>query len=524
MKKYISTLLGIMLFFACFSCDEKEILDLKPINALASEVAFTTPTLIDAAMNGMYNAASIGVYNGGGGRGYIWGAAFVQQGDNRGEDVINLAAFFALTYQGTYDANSANNEGYWVDGYRLINRCNVVIDGITDAISKGVITAAVGNRFIGEARFLRAITHFELCMYFARPFQFTPGATHPGVPYREVGIDTDAEVASEGLKGRNTVAECYAKALADLDFAETVLSPASGNNKFRATREAAIAFKTRIHLHSRNYAAVITEGNKLNNLATVTLAPTPAGAFTAGSVNIESIFAIQHGAAPGQNPGPNGALPQMYNGRVLIAISPIIWRNPSWLPTDRRRENNVMTRRTTNNLILTNKYTDIAGNTDAAPVIRYAEVLLNMAEAHARLATPDLATSLSLLNRVRNRALANPATEAYTATSFATRLDQLNAILVERRIEFICEGRRWSDIHRLQNDPLTPINGVPAKVASGTPTPATLATWYALGTPFTGPFGVAAMESSEARFLWAIPLRETAINPVLRAQQNPGWQ
>lgn len=522
MKTYFKIILGISIISTFFSCNEEAIVDLKPIAALASEEAFTTIPLIDAAMNGMYNAASIGVFNGTGGRGYIWGAAFVQQGDNRGEDVINLAGFYQLTYTGTYDANSANNEGYWVDGYRLINRCNVVIEGVTGAVSKGVITAAVGNRFIGEARFLRAITHFELLTYFARPFNFTTGATHFGVPYREVGIDSDAEVASEGLKGRNTVAECYTKALADLDFAEINLVGAT--NKFRATTEAAIAFKTRIHLHSRNYAGVITEGNKINPSSRVNLAPTPVGAFTIANTNIETVFSIQHGAAPGQNPGPNGALPQMYKGRVLVAVSPIIWRNPAWLLDDRRRENNVMTTRTANNLVLTDKYKDVTNNSDSAPVIRYAEVLLNMAEAHARLAAPNLATSLTLLNRVRNRSLANVATQAYTNLSFANQTEQINAILVERRIEFVCEGRRWSDIHRLQGDPLTPINGVPAKVATGTPTGAVLLGWYTLGTPFPGPFGVAAMGATEPRFLWAIPLRETSINPVLRAQQNPGWQ
>ena len=522
MKTYFKVITSVILVFVFFSCSEKDIVDLKPINAIASEAAFTTPTLIDAAMNGMYNAASIGVYNGSGGRGYIWGAAFVQQGDNRGEDVINLAGFYQLTYTGTYDANSANNEGYWVDGYRLINRCNVVIEGVTDAVSKGIITATVGNRFIAEARFLRAITHFELLTYFARPFHFTPGAGHLGVPYREVGIDTDAEVESEALKGRNTVAECYTKALADLDFAEVNL--VGSTNKFRATPEAAIAFKTRIHLHSRNYSGVITEGNKLLNSSRVNLAPTPEGAFTIANTNIETVFSIQHGGVPGQNPGPNGALAQMYKGRVLVAISPIIWRNPAWLLDDRRRENNVMTTRTSNNLILTDKYKDVTNNSDSAPVIRYAEVLLNMAEAHARLAAPDLATSLTLLNRVRNRSLANPATQAYTSASFANQTEQINAILVERRIEFVCEGRRWSDIHRLQGDPLTPINGVPAKVPNGTPTAAVLNGWYTLGTPYTGPFGVAAMRADETRFLWAIPLRETSINPVLRAQQNPGWQ
>jgi hypothetical protein len=32
------------------------------------------------------------------------------------------------------------------------------------------------------------------------------------------------------------------------------------------------------------------------------------------------------------------------------------------------------------------------------------------------------------------------------------------------------EGRRWSDIHRLQADDLFPIDGIPAKVANGSTT------------------------------------------------------
>jgi len=469
MKTYFKIITSVILVFASFSCSEKDIVDLKPINAIASELAFSSPTLIDASMNGLYNAAGLGVYLGAGGRGYVWGAAFVQQGDARGEDIVNIFAFYQLTYENTSTNGAGNIEGYWIDGYRLINRCNLIIEGVSDAVSKNVITAAVGNRFIGEARFLRAITHFELLTYFSRPFNFTAGATHPGLPYREVGVDTDAEIASERLKGRNTVAECYTKVLVDLDFAETNLAAATASNKFRATREAAIAFKTRVNLHKRDWPAVIAEGIKIpTTSAAVNLAPAQAAAFTVGS-NIEQVFAIQHGAAPGQNPGANGALAQMYKNRVLICISPIIWRNPSWLVDDRRRENNVMTTLSAG-IVLTNKYADVTNNSDAAPVIRYAEVLLNMAEANARIGTPaSINLGLAQLNRVRNRSLANAATQAYTAATFADGTALVGAILTERRIEFICEGRRWSDIHRLQGDNLFPINGVPAKLANQTP-------------------------------------------------------
>jgi hypothetical protein len=95
----------------------------------------------------------------------------------------------------------------------------------------------------------------------------------------------------------------------------------------------------------------------------------------------------------------------------------------------------------------------------------------------------------------------------------------VNAILKERRIEFLCEGRRWSDIQRLQNDDIAPINGIPAKIANGTPA----ASLFTLGTPYTGTYGVSAIPSSDFRVLWPIPQIELVANPTLAAQQNPGW-
>ena len=80
------------------SCTEEKILDLKPVNNILSPDAFTSPTLVATYMNGVYNAAAIGQYNAAptspnGGRGYVWGAAFVEQGEARGEDVVNMATF-----------------------------------------------------------------------------------------------------------------------------------------------------------------------------------------------------------------------------------------------------------------------------------------------------------------------------------------------------------------------------------------------------------------------------------------------
>lgn len=516
MKNLIKILLFSVVVFGMNSCTEEKILELSPINNISENDAFTTPSLIESSMNGVYNAAGIGQFNStnpNGGRGYVWGAAFVEQGDCRGEDVVNTATFYQLTYTATYDPTTANNVYYWVDGYRLINRCNLMIEGVNDAVAKGIITSTVGNDYIGQAKFLRAITHFELLSYFARPYNFTAGATHLGIPYREVGVNSQAEIDSETLKPRNTVAECYTKILADLNDAESLITT---NVKFKGSKNAAIAFKTRVYLHKRDWANVIAEGSKLNSKYALTTNPGDPFVTANNFSNTESIFSIQFSST--SNPGTNAALASMYKGRRLVTISPIIWRNPSWLADDKRREEGVLVE-TVAGRKYTNKYKDVTNFTDASPVIRYAEVLLNMAEAQARLATPNLAASLTLLNSVRNRSLAVPATQAYTAVTLNTQLALVQAILVERRIEFLMEGRRWSDIQRLQNDDLAPINGIPAKVSNGAPA----AALFTLGTPYTGPYGVAAVPSSDFKVLWPIPQIELNTNPTLAAQQNPGW-
>jgi starch-binding outer membrane protein, SusD/RagB family len=346
---------------------------------------------------------------------------------------------------------------------------------------------------------------------------FTPDASHPGLPYREVGIDTPAEIASEEIKGRNTVAECYTKILADLTFAENNIA-STFLTRTRATKNAAIAFKTRVNLAKRDWNGVITEFNKISSA--YSLAATPKGAFSlsdAVQTNSEAVFYIAHGSTAAQNPGVNGALASQYNRRELVSISPIIWRDPSWLSDDKRRQTGEMTRSSAAAGILTTKYTDGVNYTDASPVIRFAEVLLNVAEAHARLGNTTL--GLANLNLVRNRSLATPGSQAYTASSFATATNMVGAILKERRIEFLMEGRRWGDIHRLQNDDLFPINGIPAKLANA---PVALSN-YTLGTPYSGALGVATIPSTDRRFLWPIPQIETSVNPILKAQQNPGW-
>ena len=81
-------------------------------------------------------------------------------------------------------------------------------------------------------------------------------------------------------------------------------------------------------------------------------------------------------------------------------------------------------------------------------MIRYAEVLLNVAEAEALRTGGNLVRSRALLDAVRKRSDAN-----YNFGVLATGADLTTAILKERRIELLMEGFRYNDIAR-RNLPL----------------------------------------------------------------------
>jgi hypothetical protein len=169
-----------------------------------------------------------------------------------------------------------------------------------------------------------------------------------------------------------------------------------------------------------------------------------------------------------------------------------------------------------NNNKFTSKYTDVVNQSDWTPYIRYAEVLLTQAEAEARNASTVSQRAIDLLNTVRNRAIVDSATNQYTAVSLPTKNAVINAILKERRIEFLAEGKRWGDIHRLAQDPVFGAGGVPDKMVNGYNNISV----YVCGGAVPA-FGTPAIPYSDYRFLWPIPQQERNTNPII--EQNPGY-
>lgn len=527
-KKVFGCLLaGSMLAAGC-----NKVLNVSPYVSFSESTAFSSPQRVLLALTGVYDAAQSGFYVGNTVRGYPFGAANIQQGDMRGEDMLNQAQFFQVTYEANYNSTTPNNGFMWQTLYALVNKANLTIEGVKTAVSNNIITADVGRQYEAECRFLRALAFHELVINYAKPYADGAG-NKLGIIYRDFGISSDETIARAKEQKRSLVSQNYEKILEDLDFAEANLTPRALPNpvagttdptavNYRATKAAAIAVKMRVKLHKRDWAGVIAEGNKLVPSSAPYVSPiggwrlnTTADGVYANNLTDESIFSIRNDA--NDNGGNNGALAYMFGtpaqgGRGLVRISPIIYNLPAWRCDDKRRAIMINDGRS----YYTTKYRDITNRTDAAPQIRYAEVLLMLAEAEARNAAGVNARALDLLNAVRNRALADPLTQVYTLASFATKNALIQAILDERRIEFVAEGKRWADIHRLAVDPDFSTNGIPAKMTFAN---ASFASYNCAGGTLTK--SIPAIPYADFKFIWPIPLEETQQNSNI--EQNPGY-
>ena len=545
MKRSIKYLI-ITLFLSVITTGcTKEVVDLLPVSSIAYANAFDTPERILLTVIGCYDAAQSGYYPGNDQRrGYPFGAAYTEQGDMRGEDMVNVQAFFAYTYEGTYNETSPNGQALWECTYQMINKINIVIDGINGAVTRGIITQQVADQYIAECRFLRAMGFHVLLVHFARPYKYTADASHYGIPISIVPINSIETVEAAKQAGRATCKASYDQMIADLEYAIANLDATrSGGYKIsRATKGAAIAALMRVYQHMGDHAKVLIEGNKIISASSPFTSPIggyrltaqPEGPFDNNSANTESMWSIENSAL--DNATNNGALSQFYSTvRRLVSVSPIILNADWWRLDDKRRAQLLVW---DSDDWWSFKYRSGSAMTDWTPIIRYAEVLLIQAEAEARI-NGVTAKAVALLNEVRGRAVVDdpapappapaPPSKQYTIASFANVAAFMDALIKERRIEFLGEGKRWEDIHRLSTDPnyfiasSSGVAGVPDKVTYTSIAATAGAYNMASGSVPASILSTAGFPATERRFLFPIPYSETSANEKIRGQQNEGW-
>jgi hypothetical protein len=421
------------------SC-KKDLLDTVPQTTISSATAYSTAAKIQAAVYGLYSGLQNGSFYGG--RYVIFNE---QRGDEFSQNDPNSATGAAVWGQNvTASTDLVNN--LWSQAFTTINSANLLIDNISNTT---VIPDNVSSQYIGEAKFIRALSYFSLVQTFGQPYILD--SNYLGLPLRLTGINSSG---SNNL-AFSSVATIYAQIIEDLNDAEATL-PASYStaslNAIRAHKAAAIALKTRVFLAQGNYTQVINEAQKLvppaapykyaNGTALHKLEPTIATIYSGSYTGPEAIFYIAFANTTTETPASQSSLAYTYLGEPILSLNPVgIVANPVFSSSTDARANLITT--LSGQSLLKKFAITTAPFSDYIPVIRYAEILLNYAEASAN--NNDLPTATALLQAVRNR---SDAGYTFPASAIATKDSLINTILTERRIELLGEGFRAPDLLR----------------------------------------------------------------------------
>ncbi|MFD3275322.1 RagB/SusD family nutrient uptake outer membrane protein [Aquirufa echingensis] len=470
-------ILSIALAMTVSSCN-KEFLSAVPELDLSDATVFNTPARVLSQVNGLYGSAK---------NGSLFGGRYLIYNDIRGEDWVNRTTNSVTgysTYQGNQDPSDSYLAGFWIQGYLTINRANLFLEGL--AANPNAVSSTLAANYRGEAKFLRALTYFSLVQYFAKPYILDKGAS-AGLPLRLKGSVSSAD----NDMPRSTVAQVYAQILQDLNDAETELPDSYGTallNTTRAHKNSAIALKTRVKLAMGDYAGVIADANKIvsatapfKSSARVAhaLQSDVSAVFKAPYTTTESIFSFPMDAT--NAPGTQNQLGYYFNaGNVeyyLNTGSIGIYNNPQFAATDDRKTKLTVATTSVAKFPSSTKFSGVSPFVDYVPNIRYAEVLLNLAEAEAEAGS--LTRAVALLKAVHGRSDAS-----YVFPVLDTKADVIKAILTERRIEFLAEGFRANDVTRR-------------------------------GEPMVSFGAGATIQPTDPRYIYGIPLVEVQTNPSI---------
>jgi hypothetical protein len=473
MKKIFPAILLSLALGAC----TKNLLNTVPATSISESVAYSTSTKILADVNSLYSELETGYYYGGN---FI--VFMEQRGDEFSQNDGNNSTGANVWNQSiTASGNFVND--VWTDAYAAINSANLLIANIANTT---VISDSLQTNYVAEAKFIRAFNYFTLVTTYASPY--AQDSTAPALPLRL----TPSTSSGNDNFPFSTVAAVYAQVIQDLNDAEAGL-PAGYSTALltasRAHQATAIALKTRVYLAQGNYAAVIAEASKLvpatapyqysSGTATHRLEANIATVFGGSYTGPEAIFFLPFATAA-ETPGNQNALAYNYLYPIIYLNTAGIVSDPVFSSTSTDARNSLVITNTVGQRELNKFSHNSVPYDDYVPVIRYAEVLLNYAEAAARTNNP--ATAVSLLNAVRQRS--SPG-YVFSPDSLVPNSTLIPTILNERRIELLGEGFRTPDLLRL-------VQPLPAKTGTAGTAPEVLPT--------------------DGNYVWPVPSGESAYN------------
>lgn len=464
----IVLLLSIIMFNSC-----EDQLELVSEDDVSPQIALSNVKTITGVVLGIYsNAQSVYVFNG------SPQLSAEYQADNstwKGSFPTLRAIYDYTTREDNRDVNFI-----WVDNYDVIESTNFVINNLPE-VDVPNFNETLKNQFIGEAKFMRALTMFNMSQYFGQPYQVANGESL-SIP---IVLEDFKGDTAPFLGPRNTLNEVYRQIETDLLFALENLPNAYDTNddtRGRATSGAAMALLARLELYRENYGPAAQLADKVIKSPSYTLAQnydfydalTSEDIFTIINLAIDNQGGMGYSTLTNPTPEARGDVP--FSDNLVEAYQAeagdLRFASLTQVGVDAEGITSVFT----------TKFNDGATQSDNAPIIRVTEMYLIRAEANLKGGTSIGDTPLNDINRLRNRA-------------GLTALGDVNIedILRERRKELAFEGgHRRMDL--LRNGMNLRREGQPNVDVS------------ALGDPFT---------------IFPIPSLERGLNPNL--EKNPGY-
>ncbi len=409
MKKLILTLLLPLLFISC----SEDFTVLGPISERNVVNYYKTQSDFEVAINGAFDALQS---NG------TFGVKYVLFMEMRADNTANGGGATGLaetledidTFGEIPTASELNDS--WIASYDGIARANTIISRIDDVT---FTSDDVKNRIKGEAHFIRSMLYYHLAVIFGNVPLVTAEVTAPqNMNLNQVSAD-----------------QVFAQIATDLTAAEGLL-PTTG----RVSSGAAAALLGRVYLQAGDNASAVAPLKRVVASNVYSLEANYADIWgPANEGSSEILFQVEFMSG---NVGEGSSYTDMFTasgvaGGVGGGVAP---QTVTQDFIDSYEAGDLRQGATLSESATVEKFEDNPTSPFDSDVnwveIRYAEVLLNLAEA-----VGEGAEGYGYINQVRARA-GLAAIDGTTPGSYNDKL------LHERRIELAFENKRWPDLLR----------------------------------------------------------------------------
>jgi hypothetical protein len=400
--------LAMTMLASLAGCDD--VLSVEPTTEVEERSAIVDAGSARSALAGAYDAMQSGSYYGGD---FLF---FTELPSDNADHTGTFTSYADVDLHVTA-ADNGTMESIWDALYDAIGRANVIIARIPAVTG---LDDAEKEDMVGQAHLMRALHYHNLVKLFG------------GVPLR---LQPPTGLAELATTERATVDQVYTQILTDLTAASQLIS--NEDDTRRATVGAVDALRSRVLLFRQNWVGALAAADAVVGQG-YELAPNFGSLFTAdGNDTVEDIWRVSFTAVEFNVVGYYYFSTSLGGRRELAPTSNLA---NAFTAGDTRRPFTVAL--DSRNRRYGSKLPTSVGAEDLH-IIRFAEVLLNKAEALARL--DRLGEAVDTYNLIRERAGLAPHV---LGTDVTTQAEVLAAIWQERRLELAYEGDRWPELVR----------------------------------------------------------------------------